>query len=381
MKRILIYDTSVKGHHLEYLHHIYMATEDVEAEFIFVMPEEYNFVKNNLLWPTRHNVSFDFISNSEIERIGGGYLKKRWYLAKLAAKYIKKSKADEVFFIELIIQFPFLPLLIPNRVQVSGILYRLVPYEWKYLSTLKKIKDAIEICTIGKSLTIKTPMCLNDNSCACFYNKKLGVSKFVSIVDPVNILNYQPKSIRNEIGASSKDKIILHIGGMCERKGTLLLLEAANMMEESKLKNFIFVFAGQIGDDIKTKFEEDIDKLRKKARVVVYEGFCSYFFLSDLSFSCDCIVIPYKNTSYSSGIIGYASIYGKTVIGPGEGLLGKIIRRNKIGVTMRNLNTDHLAEAILNIDRNNIINSKYLSRHSVKSFQDTVIFALLRSCN
>ena len=235
MKRILIYDTAIEGHHLEYLHHIYMAVSSVDAEFIFAVPEKFSTLKEKMEWPTRKNVSFDLIPELEIRRCCGNYCKDRWNKAKLAAKYIKKNNVDETFFIELVVQFPFLPLFIPKDVKVSGILYRLVPYEWNRLSLITKIKDAIEVSLIGRLGFAKTPMCLNDHSCACYYNKRFKTSKFISIVDPVNPLNYAPSSKRLELGLGSNDKMILHFGGMNIRKGTLLLLEAACLMSKEVL--------------------------------------------------------------------------------------------------------------------------------------------------
>ena len=376
MKHILIYDISVKGHHLEYLHHIYIAAEDVDAEFIFVVPEEYNLLKRNLLWPTRHNVSFDFISNAEVAKIGGGYLKRRWCLANLAAKYIRRHKSDEVFFVDLIVQFPFLPFLIPKRVKVSGIIYRLVPYEWKKLTLFTKIKDVIELFIIGRHPIVKVPMSLNDNSCACYYNKKLGTKKFIFVADPVNSLKYHPKSVRNEIGVDDNDKVLLHFGMMNERKGTLTVLEAICMIDEQQLKNKVFIFAGQVCNDIRYKFDGYISQLSKKVRIVVYDGFCSFELLSDLCFSCNCVIIPYYNTSYSSGVIGYAALFQKTIVGPSGGLLGKLIKRNKLGLVIEKNNASSLAKIINSDHAYKNRPNNYPQRNSMKAFTKTIFNAL-----
>lgn len=363
---------------MEYLHHIYMAAEGVEATFIFAIPDRFRSLKDKMNWPERQNVQFDLIPDVELRKATGCYLKERWNKARLAAKYIRKHKADEVFYIELVVQFPFLPLFAPKDVKVSGILYRLVPYEWKRLSLITKIKDAIEINVIGRSKLVKTPMCLNDNSCACYFNKLFKTNKYIPIVDPIKPLNYQPKSIRKDLGAGTNDKVILHFGGMTIRKGTLTLLEAACSMSELQLKNKIFVFAGKVSKDIKAQFNRYISELQAKCRVVKYEGFCAYELLADLCYSCDCIVVPYKNTSYSSGVIGDAAKYQKTVVGPRDGLLGKLIRRNRLGITMKENNSAALA-AILGIDE------AYLSRpnnypqdESMEEFTKSVIETLTR---
>ena len=377
MKRILIYDTAIEGHRLEYIHHIYMAVADVNAEFVFAVPESFLKLKAKMNWPERKNVSFDLIPENDIKQCSGNYLKERWNKAKLAAKYIKKNNVNEVFFIELVVLFPFLPLFLPKDVKVSGILYRLVPYEWNRLSLFTKVKDAIEMYVIGHSSSVKTPMCLNDNSCACYFNKKFNTQKYISIVDPVNPLVYNPVSRRDSINAGDDDKVILHFGSMTERKGTLVLLEAACMMKEELLKDKVFVFAGKVSSEIKEKFENYIDKLRRKARVVVYEGFCTYELLSDLCYSCDTIVVPYKNTSYSSGVIGYASLFHKTVIGPGDGLLGKLIKRNGLGLTLKNNSPVELAKVLEMEDAYLPRPNNYPDKNTLELFTNSIIETIM----
>lgn len=378
MKRILIYDTSIEGHHMEYLHHIYMATDGVNAKFVFAIPDRFQSLKDKMKWPVRQNVTFDLIPELELSKTNGGYFKERWNKARLAAKYIRKHEADEVFYLELVVQFPFLPLFAPKDVKVSGILYRLVPYEWKRLSLITKIKDAIEVNVIGRSKLVKAPMCLNDNSCACYYNKLFKTNKFIPVVDPIKPLNYQPKSIRKDLGAGTNDKIILHFGGMTMRKGTLTLLEAACSMSEDQLKSKVFVFAGKVGNDIKAQFDRYISELQAKCRVVKYEGFCAYELLADLCYSCDCIVVPYRNTSYSSGVIGDAAQYQKTVVGPGDGLLGKLIRRNRLGITMKENKPAALVAILVRAEAYLLRPNNYSQKETVEVFSKTVIETLTR---
>lgn len=377
MKRVLIYDTAIEGHRLEYIHHIYVALSEINAEFVFAVPESFLRLKAKLNWPERKNVSFDLIPEDEIKTTSGNYLKERWNKAKLAAKYIKKNKVNEAFFIELVVLSPFLPLFLAKEVKVSGIIYRLVPYEWNRLPLIIKIKDAIEMYVIGHSKSFKTPMCLNDNSCACYFNKKFRTNKYISIVDPVNPLVYKPVSRREALNADRSDKVILHFGSMTERKGTLVLLEAANMMREEQLKDKVFVFAGKVSDEIRNKFDYYIEALRRKTRVVVYEGFCTYELLSDLCYSCNTIVVPYRNTSYSSGVIGYASLFYKTVIGPGDGLLGKLIKRNGLGLLLKNNSSSELAQVLEMEDAYLPRPNSYSSKNTLELFTSTILDAIM----
>ena len=377
-KRVMIYDTSIYGHHMEYLHHIYMATEGREADFVFVIPDEFKQLEGKLEWPNRRNVAFDLIPKSVIDNLNGGWFSSRWKRANLCANYIRKHEVQEVFFIELIVQFPFLPLFVPKGVRLSGILYQLIPYEWNRLSRVSKIKCAIEVASYAKSRCVKAPMTLNDNSCACYYNRRFHTDKFISIVDPVMPLAYKPQDVRRELRLSDDDKMILHFGGMTNRKGTLLILEAANLMSVEQLKDKVFVFAGKVGQDIRVSFYKMIDQLKDKTRIYVFDEFCTYERLADLCHSCDCILVPYRNYSYSSGVIGYSAQFQKTVIGPNLGILGKLIRRNKLGPLLSNLDAVSLAKVLLQEDSYIGRENNYVEKETVESFCKTIMETVLK---
>lgn len=374
MKRILIYDTTISGHHMEYLHHIYMAAEGVAAEFVFVIPEEFQCVKDKLEWPVRSNVSFDLIPKDRLATLNGGWFSSRWKRAKLCSQYIKMHKANEVFFIELIIQFPFLPLMLPKGVKVSGILYQLVPYEWPRLSGISKVKCGLEVWSYANSHCVKAPMMLNDPSCASYYNRYFHTDKFISIVDPVMPLDYTPNDVREEFGMKDGDKMILHFGAMNTRKGTMLLLEAAFLLSQEQIKDKVFVFAGKIGADIRDKFYSLMDSLTSKGvRIFVFDEFCSYERLADLCHSCDCIVVPYRNYSYSSGVIGYSAQFHKTVVGPSQGILGKLIRRSGLGLTFSDMSPTSIAQVLSTADCYLRRENGYAEIENVQEFTDTIM--------
>ena len=57
--RILVFDSVLSGHHLEYIHHIYLgAIQRPEIEYVFAVPEnEWFQVKDNQEWPIANNIS------------------------------------------------------------------------------------------------------------------------------------------------------------------------------------------------------------------------------------------------------------------------------------------------------------------------------------
>lgn len=63
------------------------------------------------------------------------------------------------------------------------------------------------------------------------------------------------------------------------------------------------------------------------------------------------MLTPYRNTSQSSGAIGYAAQYGKPVIGPLKGLLGYLIKHYRLGYQVDEVCANGIYTAISNFKR------------------------------
>lgn len=157
---------------------------------------------------------------------------------------------------------------------------------------------------------------------------------------------------------------------MAERKGTLDILSGILLLENEQLKDKTFVFAGKVQNSIREQFYSLMEPAKEKAHILVFDEFCSYRFLYDLCFTCDVIVIPYKDTNLSSGVIGYAALFEKPVIGPGSGLIGKIVKTNQMGITLENISDYAISKAF----QENIVcgRNQYIESNKLNVFVDTI---------
>ena len=372
----MIFDTSLDGHHIEYLHHIYMSAceNNCNAQFIFAVPKEFEKQKNKLSWIPCNWIKIIFIEDKDVELCKeGNYFTKSWNYSKVLKKYTQLYKVDELFLITLIYPYPFLPLFLKSNIKVSGIVYRIYLYEWKTSSFLKKIKDAFETFVMAKAKCTKSIFILNDNSAACYFNKLFKVNKFKFLTDPINPTSSTPKNIRQELQIAESKEIYLHFGAMYERKGTLTILDAIELLSKEELENKCFIFAGKIGNDIKEAFYKKKKILDEKVKILVYDEFCSYDFLNNLCFSCDYIVIPYKNISCSSGVVGYAAQLRKTLIAPKDGILGKLVKRFNLGITTNISDPSELALVIRSKKLHASCSDRYIQANSVTSFCNRIL--------
>lgn len=371
--KLLIFDTAVDGHHLEYIHHLYIGASENNIETKFLLPQKFEKIKDKFEWSKNDSISFTYITDEELTKCNKkNYFIASWNKCKILHKYIKQFDITHVFLITLAHFLPFLPFFIPKNTIVSGIIYRIYLYEWKYLSIFKRIKDIFEYLSIVYSNKISTAFILNDNASTIYLNKLYQTQKFVFLVDPIVPLNYVPKNIRNELNINNQKEVFLHFGAMYRRKGTLLILDSIKEIDSGMLQNMTFIFAGIINNDIKDEFQKKVNELNKNVQIIIFDEFCSYEQIYNLCFSSNCLLIPYYNTSFSSGVIGYAALFNKIAIGPAKGVLGKIIRKNKLGTSINNQTPESLAKAIINIKKIKTNNNIYIESNSVMNFNKTI---------
>lgn len=371
---ILVFTHLITGHFLEYIHHIYEgAAKDIENQYFFIIPRVFEDVKSNYSWIDAPNLNFIYLSDEELTAT-----KKKnqiivaWYLSRIVKKYVRDLSVDRVFLLWLIGLMPFLPLFLPRTVKVSGILYRIHLYKKDDQSGLKNFIEDVRMRFICLMHNVEEIYVLNDKKSTTTLNSLYGVNKFRYLPDPVpHIVKTDLKNLREDLNIEGKKKIYLHFGAMDERKGTLTILKAIIETKPSILNNSAFIFAGRVDKTIKKDFYEILKTAERKCEIIVYDKFCENEFLYNLCYTCDYILIPYFNTCQSSGVIGYASFFRKPVIGPSNGLLGHLIKENRLGLTIDDIDSRKLAEQL---ERDIIFNCEdsYSKSHTVEAFIDAV---------
>lgn len=368
-KKILILVTRSDGHHLEYVEHLLKMSIDSNDEFIFCLhPEFRNFESVDSF--QAKNVKIDFLAADDVK------LPKGRFMYSFKACYVLKRKikfyhADKVFLIMLMPYCPF--VLIPKyyNAEISGIVYAIYLYRWSRCSWMKKIYDVSRFWMMSKCRHIKSVYILNDSGASIQFNKIYHTDKFKYLVDPYKPIDGISScfDIRNKY----KGKVVVsHIGGLKERKGTYRILQAIEQLEQGDRDRFVFVFGGKAENQ--ALFDSYIEKLMSISNIEYYKGFISFENIAEIVSSSDLLLLPYQNTNQSSGVIGYGAQYNIPLVVTGKELLGKLVRKYKMGYLLPDNSVSAIVKFLKEYDSEGGTDfqkdDRYLNIHSVKKFTE-----------
>ena len=368
----LIFDDTITGHHLEYLSYYHsMAERKREEHFMFLLPKEFEKAKDTIKWTEEPNITVQYLSVHDRERCKkDNVFVAAWNKSMIVARESKKINADRVILTTLMEFMPFLLFLLLGKCILSGIIYRIYLRD-NEMSGVRLWLEKLRFLLMEKKKKKSVFYILNDENSTKRLNCNFNTNKFKYLPDPVpNIDISSVRSIREKLGIQDSGYVYLHFGGLTERKGTLEILKAIMITDEKTLSNQSFVFAGKVYDDIREEFYNLLEQAKQRTNILVFDEFCQYDFLYNLCKTCDCILIPYKMTNLSSGILGYAALFNKPVIAPEQGLIGDIVRENSLGVTLRDVSASGISAAF-NIYPESIINN-YVTENSVDNFINTL---------
>jgi len=230
------------------------------------------------------------------------------------------------------------------------------------------------------------------------------------IPDPVPELEPDPEfDLRIMFGIPDNQKIFLHIGSLLKRKGTLDILKAMSLLTQEERSRFVLVILGvaekqmdrrisnvipaEAGTPSPDEGDPGVRRDDKGARDpgmrqddsrggIHYQN----TFLTQSRFKaaidqCDLVLVPYRYTESSSGVVGHAIAAGKPMLGVRQGLLGETIREHGSGILIDEPGPKAIAEGVrkaLVTEPVGKTSLRYIQSHTKKTFAQGIIMAILR---
>jgi glycosyltransferase involved in cell wall biosynthesis len=141
-------------------------------------------------------------------------------------------------------------------------------------------------------------------------------------------------------------------GVLTARKGTLQLLEALARLAPDVAGRTAIVVAGVIEPELSAAVRERLDALRERQPELwfhVDDRHLASAEIDGLLARGDVVLAPYQRFVGSSGVMLWAARTGKPLLTQDYGLLGRLVRENKLGLTVDTTDPDDLAQAIARI--------------------------------
>lgn len=371
---ILVYTSEDTGHNLEYFGHIYqhICTRRPEDLFVFCGPSRVRALTKLLALPPLKNVLFDCFSEAEETAMKRSNVVARSFsICNSIRVRVRRYGVRFVYAQSLIHLLPAAPFTLPRRVQVVGIIYKIFLYGWHQASMRSKVLDGLKFTLLSRSRVIRKVFMLNDAASARILNRRYHTDKFSGLVDPYCPLPKARLGFRSRYQIGEDKRLFLHFGSLGMRKGTLEVIDSLALLNPEQQSRYAFVFAGDVEPDIRRQFKDKIEALVNH-NITVIDHFLPYEELSDMLLAGDTILAPYNDTDRSSGLVAYASEYGIPIIAPCNGLVGKLVRRNHLGIVIPEVTPEELAKAYDQLDKCEKPSKSYCTSHSVAVFAEQI---------
>jgi glycosyltransferase involved in cell wall biosynthesis len=356
MRKTLIFDLEINGHHTDYLLCLIKVISQKKIEdraFVFVLPEEFGVrltsYQQLYLPELSQNISFDYINTVKTQQI-----KASAQISRSASEWqLYNEKAREHCINEGFLMYFDLFLWGCIRgekpaVPTSGILFRpswgnsYSTEDWKAriknLVKLWRLKTALRKSGINTLFTLDTLAVEKLNS------KITGV-KFSPIADPVEHYSQIRLSLP-ELSCSTEKKKLLIFGHLDGRKGIIETINAIATLSESDQRKICLIVAGPLQNDIRTTFYALKSQLKGNLEIVDFDQEFQFDQIQQLFDSADLILASYQKHIGMSSVIIRAAIAEKPILSSDFGLMGDYILKYELGKTVDSGNIKAIAAGI-----------------------------------
>lgn len=384
MKSTLIYSIEITGHHTEYISHLidYIGRKEGDMHYFFVLHPEFklkfpDILNKALACPY---ITIVEITNNELFKINkGNTLAKSINNYRLLLKYAIHFNVVHLTLLHFNL-FIFSLSIYRPKYEISGILfhpfYRIEKNSLR--SNLLYIRKFVQTYLFALNRQIKTIFILNDNKTTNYLNRQFKTNIFKVLPDPIPEWTPIPDfSINEKYSIKNARRIFLHIGALEERKGTFEILDSFNFLNSGIRRDICLLIIGKANSethqaiiskvsDLKTRFPE--------IEIIYKNEFISNSLMKSLFEQSEFVLVPYKNTESSSGIIGHAIAAGTIIIGPNRGLIGELINSYIHSITLDEINPESIALGInkalseSKIYHKDSIWQDYIDSHTSESF-------------
>ncbi|MBW4621482.1 MAG: glycosyltransferase [Cyanosarcina radialis HA8281-LM2] len=367
-RQIMLFDLSIEGHHPAYIQHLiqYWCNRQVSGCLhIVVSPkflERHADVVGLAADYPESKVNFVAISptaaaslksnKSGVSRTIRAF--QEWDLLCQYATSLKATHCLPMYF-----DTCMLPLAVGKNppCPISGIYFkptfhydrfdRFTP-SWKY--RLQQVRERQILSANLQKPQLQTLFCL-DPLVVKYIESFQGAFKAIPVPDPVTIAPVsepQVIELRQRLRIEPGRKILLLFGALTSRKGIGQLLAALALLPPELGEKVCLLLVGQANPSKQVEIASQIAAISPhiKLQILSHYEFVAesevqaYFHLADI------VLAPYQRHMGMSGILMLAAAAGKPVLSSDYGLMGEIVKRHRLGMTVDSTQPAEIARGL-----------------------------------
>ncbi|ASC71321.1 Glycosyltransferase Type 1 [Halomicronema hongdechloris C2206] len=367
----MLFDLSIRGHHPAYIRHLityWRQHQPRQSLAIVVSPrflDEHSDVVELVEREEKTKIQFHAITAEEAAHLGKRKSFRQRLLRSfrewdLLLKYIKKLNAS--YCITLYFDTCMLPAALGKHpaCELAGIYFRPTfhyadlnqEHQASIADKLQKIREKVILKLLDKKPNIAKILCL-DKFAVADLNKTFKQTHAMALPDPVEIHSGSPEftnqriqDMKAALGIDNHRKTFLLFGSLTHRKGIPQVLTALQQLPEDLAKKLCIALVGESNQAESINSNIEIICQQKPVQIVRYYDFVPeadvpiYFALADV------VLAPYQKHVGMSGILLLAAAAGKPVLSSDYGLMGELVRRYQLGLTIDSSQPEHIADAL-----------------------------------
>ncbi|MBW4659236.1 MAG: glycosyltransferase family 4 protein [Drouetiella hepatica Uher 2000/2452] len=365
----MLFDLKFAGHHANYIRHLVRYWGDnripgrldivVSPHFIqrhqdvVVLVEQYPQSTINFI-----PISTQESLNIEADKTAFERAVRNLREWRLLCKYAASLNADQCMIMYLdTCELP-LTLGLKPPCPISGIYFRptfhystFSSYRFSIKEKLQQFRERLFLHRTLQNPKLHTLFCLDplvDQTIKQIYPE----ARAIPLADPVEIpdlSSLQPQTLQEKHKIHPDRTVFLLFGFIDERKGIYQLLEALRSLPSEVCQQLCILVVGQANPSEKAAICTQIDLLcqTQPVQIIPHFKFVSeeevrtYFQLTDM------VLALYQRHVGMSGILLLAAAAGKPVISTNYGLMGELVKRYQLGLTVDSTKTEAIAQGLL----------------------------------
>jgi len=359
--KILIFEPDPEGHALEWLEHLmaFVATERRDTEIWLLAPEPLCKALSRTL-PTCAADRIRVVALSPLER---RLCSLRWLTASAFARWwtmrrhLRRSGAQQGFFLMLdLLSLPLALGLGAGGKRLSGILFRpsvhyrtIGPYKPSRGERLRDRRKDLLYRLMLRNPALERVLSLDPFFPEHARSHYANGGKVVALPDPANPpVDARPADEATRFAPGDRVGFLL-FGYLTERKGPLAVLDALFLLPRDVAARVAILFAGRVDPALHERLEDrrrDLAAHHPELWLRIDDRRLDKGELAALVWQSDVVLAPYQRFVGSSGVLLWAAVSGRPVLAQEFGLVGRLTRDHRLGVSVDASDPSQLAREI-----------------------------------